>query len=1183
MKHTCLLLIGDAFSAVAKGISKYILKYGKGEVPDYLSVLQLKESDKGFDILVAEPAKPDEGIFSSDIDSAYQVLMTPRKSIPRNSKVFVKETGVFLADFFSERVTLNRPGDQRMSLCIIISPSVIKYADMVVDDICEAISQNHLKYDVDVIVYPHTGKLTYETTPQNDADALDKTGVRAQYVIDHILSLRKKKTATLRLITLLQDKNQQGVTITFSLANLIRILGEYAIMCTENFNSVFPLSVLLDNKDKLCTFGISQVSLDSSYVIQYLLRQAFIHLLEREEIDQAEIDVNKVGAVAKECLKKHQNLQSEFYDKHISLVMAEGKSEHDAITASGDKLNQFMAQVERDLLCFMDSKELSLPEKRCVLALILGEDDVLTIGELFDKDQITLLDYYSETVNQFVDYNNRNLYPLRDEEGKTMTDDSGLPLMGGGVIDKSVDERGYCHFYLEELKRIRLAIRQSTAYIRKKEDELALLDVNKQHEEESKKVVSTDGIIFGGETYKFIPDEPPIPVNETYEPKLVKKDNVNLSGHFTPVRNQGSIGSCSPHSIVAIYEYILKKNKKAECDLSERYVYYNVRRMKGCLDEDNGTSLYDVIKTMEEEGVCLESLCPYDSELINVEPTGEAYDDGRQRLIMKAMNIPIGNIPEKNIEALRSALSEGYPVAVGLRIFDTFAATNGFVLLPSEDEIASEERHHHAMVVCGYDDKQKYFLVRNSWGTKFGKDGYCYIPYAYLGDSRLIHGAYIVTDVSPEGIQVEGVVGLTHFSFNATDSDIKAAVIQNMIIEERNKLQRLKQEYRDLRYSTEELLQQLATTNTRDEILAESQSRLNGKLAEARNHLDTLTSQRGERLHEHEKETSSKILKLSGIALGLFLINGIWTYNFWSDEPLNIGTHTWFLLVMLIVCLLGILSYYIMRHYSYKHLREDIDALIGNEGMKIGKLEVEQENLKRKFHIGGMMMDRLSAIDHNINEFYKSARSYVNNLALWMKEEREKSEHMNPSMLAPFDTIIDPSVLDEYFGQRKDTILKDQYLYQFLMDGTYQLGTDQIIAFQKRLQQHILNCLGKDIEGFCIHDYIMGFKTYPFLPPISSGVVEDKLKLMERYSVPFCQMVNPGKSAVSLFIQRTDATGDNGPWLSVLSEHPNVLSTSTPWSMTILKTAFVSKEDIFLLNRKPTTNETTNESEHIKE
>ena len=94
----------------------------------------------------------------------------------------------------------------------------------------------------------------------------------------------------------------------------------------------------------------------------------------------------------------------------------------------------------------------------------------------------------------------------------------------------------------------------------------------------------------------------------------------------------------------------------------------------------------------------------------------------------------------------------------------------------------------------------------------------------------------------------------------------------------------------------------------------------------------------------------------------------------------------------------------------------------------------------------------------------------------------------------------------------------------------------------------------------------MGYQQYPFLPPLISGIVEDKLKLMESYSTPFCQMVNSKKSSVSLFIQRKDAKGNDGPWMSVLSEQPTVLDTSTPWNLTIIKTTFASKEEISLLS-----------------
>ena len=40
-------------------------------------------------------------------------------------------------------------------------------------------------------------------------------------------------------------------------------------------------------------------------------------------------------------------------------------------------------------------------------------------------------------------------------------------------------------------------------------------------------------------------------------------------------------------------------------------------------------------------------------------------------------------------------------------------------------------------MAVGYDDAKKRFLVRNSWGTRWGLDGYFWIPYAYLSDRNL--------------------------------------------------------------------------------------------------------------------------------------------------------------------------------------------------------------------------------------------------------------------------------------------------------------------------------------------------------------------------------------------------------------------------------------------------------------
>jgi C1A family cysteine protease len=43
----------------------------------------------------------------------------------------------------------------------------------------------------------------------------------------------------------------------------------------------------------------------------------------------------------------------------------------------------------------------------------------------------------------------------------------------------------------------------------------------------------------------------------------------------------------------------------------------------------------------------------------------------------------------------------------------------------------------HAVMAVGYNDSKQWFVIRNSWGPKWGLKGYFTIPYAYLTDSQL--------------------------------------------------------------------------------------------------------------------------------------------------------------------------------------------------------------------------------------------------------------------------------------------------------------------------------------------------------------------------------------------------------------------------------------------------------------
>ena len=87
---------------------------------------------------------------------------------------------------------------------------------------------------------------------------------------------------------------------------------------------------------------------------------------------------------------------------------------------------------------------------------------------------------------------------------------------------------------------------------------------------------------------------------------------------------------------------------------------------------------------------------------------------------------------------MRACLAEGFPFVFGFTVYESFesetVARTGTLSMPKRIERALGG---HAVLAVGYNDEQQRFIVRNSWGTKWGSQGYFTMPYAYLADRNL--------------------------------------------------------------------------------------------------------------------------------------------------------------------------------------------------------------------------------------------------------------------------------------------------------------------------------------------------------------------------------------------------------------------------------------------------------------
>jgi hypothetical protein len=100
--------------------------------------------------------------------------------------------------------------------------------------------------------------------------------------------------------------------------------------------------------------------------------------------------------------------------------------------------------------------------------------------------------------------------------------------------------------------------------------------------------------------------------------------------------------------------------------------------------------------------------------------------------------------PEAKLEAMKKSLSENNPVVIGMICPPSFYIARDFW---QPREKVSNDFDGHALCVVGYDDA-KYggsFEVMNSWGRKWGNDGFIWIRYPdFLDFTRSAYEMFII-------------------------------------------------------------------------------------------------------------------------------------------------------------------------------------------------------------------------------------------------------------------------------------------------------------------------------------------------------------------------------------------------------------------------------------------------------
>jgi C1A family cysteine protease len=220
----------------------------------------------------------------------------------------------------------------------------------------------------------------------------------------------------------------------------------------------------------------------------------------------------------------------------------------------------------------------------------------------------------------------------------------------------------------------------------------------------------------------------------------------DLRQAMPPVYDQGQLGSCTGNAIAAAMEYERDRQGLSDLVPSRLFIYYNERALEGTASSDSSAVIKDGIKVVNSDGVCPETLWPYDIAMFTVKPPQRCYVAALiDRLVQYEAIQTLGD--------LKDAISSNLAVVFGFTVYASFeslaVAQTGVMPMPKRGE---KLVGGHAVVAVGYSDPKGYVIVRNSWGPSWGDAGYFYMPYEYLtgsttsSDDSPINGAHLASD-----------------------------------------------------------------------------------------------------------------------------------------------------------------------------------------------------------------------------------------------------------------------------------------------------------------------------------------------------------------------------------------------------------------------------------------------------
>ncbi len=219
----------------------------------------------------------------------------------------------------------------------------------------------------------------------------------------------------------------------------------------------------------------------------------------------------------------------------------------------------------------------------------------------------------------------------------------------------------------------------------------------------------------------------PIPM-VTAAPATLDWRNVTGVNYVSPVKNQGSCGSCWAFAVTAAAEsQVMIATSGQPIDLAEQILVSCPSGGGTC----SGGSPSTASTYIRDVGLPLESCFIYTATNNSCSNACPNWQDQTYRIIG-------WHSARTAVDDIKNALYAYGPVVTTMYVYNDFYSYRSGVYSYTTGAYVGA----HAVLAIGYDDLQQAFIVKNSWGSGWGEAGYFMIAYSEVtGTSRFAYSA----------------------------------------------------------------------------------------------------------------------------------------------------------------------------------------------------------------------------------------------------------------------------------------------------------------------------------------------------------------------------------------------------------------------------------------------------------